>query len=109
MKRYIFYTPDGYTESPTNQPVENLQVLGQASGHNMGDALNSLLKNNQWITKNGFNENCIIGEQLLDESLKNNIKKIVEYLWTEEEKHYEENQCSNHIFLILKQLKQMIS
>lgn len=109
MKTYIFYTLEGLTESPTNLPVENAQLLGQASGENINQALKTLLQNNDWIVKSGFNESKILGKELLDDTLRTNIKKIINYLWADEERHYEENTSDDHIFLVLKELKKLIS
>ena len=32
--QYIFYSEDGYCESPTGEQVENFQVLGTTNGNN---------------------------------------------------------------------------
>ena len=34
MKRFIVYTTEGYTESPTFQEVQNCQVLGEVEAQN---------------------------------------------------------------------------
>lgn len=37
---------------------------------------------------------------------KNNIKEVVEYLWKDEKKHYQESEKpKDHIFLTLKAIK----
>ena len=38
MKEFIFYTFEGYTESPTGKMVENLQILGFEKGKNENEA-----------------------------------------------------------------------
>ena len=108
MKQFIFYTHEGYTKSPTEQKVENLQILGFDNGTNANEALKFLIDNNQWIVENGFNKKEIVYKQLLDEKTKGLIKKVIDYNWDDEQKHYEEDSTSNHIFLILKELKKII-
>lgn len=54
MKEYVFYTHEGFTQSPTNIDVENLQILGFANGENYKIALNELLRQNPWILEYGF-------------------------------------------------------
>ena len=64
MKEFIFYTFEGYTESPTGKMVENLQILGFEDGENENEAFQTLINNNQWIIKSGFNKDKIISKQL---------------------------------------------
>ena len=45
MKNFVFYTAEGYTESPTGVQVENYQILGFQSGNTQDEALQKLLKN----------------------------------------------------------------
>ena len=65
MKEFIFYTLEGYTESPTGQTVENMQVLGFEEGVNANEAFKTLINNNQWIVESGFNKEKIICRQLV--------------------------------------------
>ena len=66
MKQYIFYTLEGFTQSPLGHPLENMQILGFASGKNEKEAQKSLLNQNEWIVTSGFNENSIECRQLID-------------------------------------------
>ena len=66
MKEYIFYTFEGYTKSPTRKTVENLQILGFEKGENKNEAFTTLINNNQWVIKSGFNKDKIISRQLAD-------------------------------------------
>lgn len=54
MKTFLFYTREGYTESPNNGCVENCQLLGEATGETVEAAFANLLKENPWIEENGF-------------------------------------------------------
>lgn len=65
MKEFIFYTFEGYTESPTGKVVENLQILGFEKGKNENEAFTTLINNNQWIIQSGFNKDKIISKQLV--------------------------------------------
>lgn len=108
MKEFIFYTFQGYTESPLEEPVENIQVLGFEKGRSSEEANKSLLNKRPWIIESGFDEQEIIHKQLLDNNTKDLIKALIDYNWDEEKKHYEENPVSDHIFLTLKRLKEVI-
>ncbi len=108
MKTYIFFTTEGYSESPTAQSIENAQMLGRASGNNISSALDSLLDENPWILESGFVREKIFAEQIFDKKTKNNIKTVINYLWKDEQKHYEEYITPDHIYLVLKELKKTI-
>ena len=108
MKTYIFYTPEGYTGSPNGENIENMQILGFAAGQNVSQALESLLNENDWIKENGFHKSSILAKQLLDNELRLNIQKTVDYLWIDEKRHFEEDKCDNHIFSTLIELKKSI-
>ena len=64
MREFVFYTEEGYTESPTGKTVENLQILGFENGKNKDEAFKTLINNNQWIIENGLNKDKIICKQL---------------------------------------------
>lgn len=56
MKKYIFISPEGSTESPNGSEVENMQVIGIVEYvHNEDEALKKLLIENQWIIDAEFN------------------------------------------------------
>ena len=61
MDEYIFYTSEGYCESPNENKVENFQVLGFEKGQSKEEALSKLLENNSWIKDNSYNVDEIIG------------------------------------------------
>ena len=67
MKEFVFYTPDGYTQSPCGSDVENFQILGFAKGETAKSALNNLIKQNDWIINYGFNISKIVGVQILND------------------------------------------
>lgn len=70
MKTYLFYTMEGYTESPNSNSIENCQLLGEAKGETVEDAFVCLLKNNTWIEENGFHVNAgqIIARELANDN-----------------------------------------
>lgn len=50
-----------------------------------------------------------IARQLLTASIVEDIKTVIDYLWTDEHKHFQENHYpKNHIFRVLKRLKNHI-
>lgn len=56
MSRYIFYTSEGASTAPDDRPIENCQMLGYAEGENANLALESLLRENSWISEHGYKE-----------------------------------------------------
>lgn len=106
MNEYLFYTCEGFTFAPNEETeVENCQLLGRAKGKSRKDAFKNLLAQNPWIEADGFDTNEIMCEQIINSSLRADISKIIEYLWHDEEKHFEENdKPRNHIFKVLKRL-----
>ncbi|OGF50884.1 MAG: hypothetical protein A2231_08730 [Candidatus Firestonebacteria bacterium RIFOXYA2_FULL_40_8] len=56
MRYYIFLTKEGFTETPNNENIENLQVLGTSKGVNEREAFNSFVKENNYIFDTEFNE-----------------------------------------------------
>ena len=66
MNEYIFYTTEGYTIAPNEDyGVENCQVLGCACGNNKDEARDNLMKENLWISEDGFSESEFIVRQLM--------------------------------------------
>ena len=106
MSEYIFYTTECFTQAPNGNDVENCQVLGRAFGKNIKEARCNLLKENPWIEEAGFDMEDLLVKQLLTEGQKADIKAVVDYLWEDEHKHFqEEHYPQNHIYRILKRLK----
>ena len=64
MSEYIFYTTEGYTQSPKGEDLENCQLLGSAHGSDSHKAMLALLKSNPWITEHGFNPKNILFKEL---------------------------------------------
>ena len=61
---------------------------------------------NPWIEEVGFDMEDLLVKQLLTEEQKADIKAVVDYLWEDEHKHFqEEHYPKNHIYRILKRLK----
>ena len=106
MSEFIFYTTEGFTQDPNGNDVENCQVLGRAFGRNKDEAKCNLIKKSPWIEEAGFDMTELIVKQLLTEEQKADIKAVVDYLWEDEHKHFQESHYSKeHIFKILKRLK----
>mgnify|MGYP006873045416 CR=1 FL=1 len=84
MNEYIFYTNEGFTYSPRDSKmVENCQVLGRSEGYDAAEAEKSLLEENPWIVECGFDMCKIIREQIVNESLQQEVqqnKRRLEFL-----------------------------
>ena len=126
MNEYVFYTFEGYTESPTGKECENIQLLGFEYGRNKKSAKKKLVETREWIEELDFDVEEIESKQLLTDENKNDIKTVIEYLWNNEQKHFEEEinkeididetesielekLCPNHIFTVLKRLKELVN
>ena len=107
MNEYIFYTTEGYADAPNDGiKIENCQVLGIVRGSNESEAQENLLNENPWITEAGFTPEAFFVRQILTKGQRNDIIALVDYLWADEERHFEESEeKDNHIFNVLKRLK----
>lgn len=110
MNEYMFYTFEGFTQSPNKTDCENLQILGFEKAENLEIAKKCLLANNDWISKHGFDRKKILSKRILTEETLNSVKSVVNYFWSNEEKKYEEclatnRDVDNHIFKHLRKLK----
>ncbi len=58
INNYIFLTQEGYTYQSNSEyiepDIENLQVIGIASGENSLDAFNNLLIENEYLKETNF-------------------------------------------------------
>jgi len=106
MNEYIFYTAEGHTDAPNdNYEIENCQVIGRAVGFTSDEAKKNLLKENDWIIEADFDPQEFFVKQVLTDEQRNDIKTLVDYLWTDEERYFEESEDkSNHIFSVIKRL-----
>ncbi len=67
MNEYIFYTPEGFTQDPNGNDIENCQLLGTANGKDEAEAKENLLKENPWIIEAGFAPSEFFVRQLVTE------------------------------------------
>lgn len=54
VKRYIFYTTDGFTQDSQLNETENCQLLGTGEGVNVTKAYEDLLIKNMYIKKHSY-------------------------------------------------------
>lgn len=116
MNEYIFYKRG----EDSKLSYLNCLVLGKAFGNNAVEARQNFLKNNSRLIEKKYNPSDIIAKQVLTDKQISDIKKIIEYLWADEKKHYEELYSidlddvahmeredidENHIFSSLNRLK----
>lgn len=113
MAKFIFYTDEGYTTAPNDEDVKNLQVLGIEDGSTEDQATKNLFQDNDWILEMGFSKDEIKCRAIFNPSFINDLKVVLEHLWKEEEKHYEECRLNGentdaHIFNSLRNLKAIL-
>jgi hypothetical protein len=65
MKKYLLFTPDGFTQDMEGADTENCQVLGCAAGRDLSDAVKRFRDDNNWI--NGYKYESIHGYELKDD------------------------------------------
>ncbi|MFH1638882.1 MAG: hypothetical protein ABIB93_01010 [Chloroflexota bacterium] len=60
MTRYIFITHEGYSFQPLSESlepdIENMQVIGFGQGNDAQDALEDMLKRNEFLAETSFDE-----------------------------------------------------
>lgn len=54
MKRYIFYTSDGYTYDNKHQKANNMQILGHGEGSNIDEAFSHFKQHQSYICEQNF-------------------------------------------------------
>lgn len=110
MNKYLIFTTEGLTFAPDSETeVENCQLLGEADGDSLDDAIDNLYNEEQWIEEYGFDRGECFGEQILTTELKKDISEIVDYLYENEKIHYEKNDCpKDHIFNVIVRLAKAI-
>jgi uncharacterized protein YdaU (DUF1376 family) len=45
---------------------------------------------------------------MMSKKEKKDVKVVLEYMWRDEERHYQEGPCKNHIFVILRRLAKRV-
>lgn len=88
---YIFYTDEGYCESPTGNQIENLQVLGFSDGEGTERAYESLLSENQWIKDEQYNEYAVTGRAIISDDIFKDVSDVVKFMWNSVKKIYDES------------------
>lgn len=64
MKRFLIYTTEGYTESPTLKYVENCQILGEIESNSKEDVIDALFEKDYWVTS-GFSKSAAIAIEIV--------------------------------------------
>ena len=65
LRKYIFYTNEGFTQDTDCNDIENCQILGWANGINSNIAFENLLAENEYIKHADYDE-------IISLELKNN-------------------------------------
>lgn len=110
MNEYIIYTSEGNTYGPNmNVDIENCQVLGTIRGHSENSAIKKLFQQNKLIELAGFSVDNTFARPLLTDSIREDIKTVINYLWEDEFTHFQECDFPNdHIYRILRRLKNIV-
>ena len=78
---------------------------------NRDKAEEKLLKQNSWIEESGFDISQARCIQVLTESIRKDIMRVVDYLWKDEVRHWEEQDTYKdrkmHIFNVLRRLSKI--
>lgn len=56
MKKYIFYTSEGLTQTPDNDDIENCQVIDWAKGKNSEEAFRNMKNESKHLKETDFDE-----------------------------------------------------
>ncbi len=83
MNEYIFYTVEGFSQSPNGNELENFQILGFEIGKNEKLALKSLLQNNSWIKEEGFSIGEIRYNQIINTDTRRTVSNLYQKYETE--------------------------
>jgi len=103
MKEFIFYTHKGITMgADISASVENCQLLGREIGDNLEQARQNLIRNNPWIEEAGFDIHKIRSVQIVNDEIRHNIQRLVEYVLKDKRLQYEDN---NHISMAIQNIK----
>lgn len=54
MRKYLFYTTDGFTQNASLKETENCQLLGIGLGNNIGQAFDDFLNENDYIHQQDY-------------------------------------------------------
>ena len=54
MRRYLFFTNEGFTFDPQMKKARNIQILGDGMGKNVLEAFKNFKHNQSYLTEYGF-------------------------------------------------------
>lgn len=67
MKKFMFYTADGYTQDINGKDIENCQILGWGNGVNLNEAHQNFLAEQDYL--NEFDFETITAVKVLEETI----------------------------------------
>ena len=67
MKKFMFYTRDGFTQDNQGKDIENCQILGWGKGTNLNEAYEAFGVENDYLNKYDFS--TITGVEVLEEAI----------------------------------------
>ncbi len=102
---YIVYITEGYTELPAGNEVENCQIVNFVENSHFSRS--EVLEHT--ATELNLRQDKMNALGYVDETHIEAIRRIINYLWDDEEKHYEEAGNKNgHIYEDIKMLAEYI-
>lgn len=113
MAKYIFYTERKLTNLSNDNEAVNFQVIGFEEGKTEEEAYLNLKNNIDWVKNADFLDKDLRSKLVFETSFLSKIEKVLNYLWENEERHYEEDMdedgsVENHIFTTLKEIKSLL-
>lgn len=60
MKKFIFYTNDGFTQDINAKEIDNCQILGESSGENLEDAILNFKKEYSYLSEYQYTNILVI-------------------------------------------------
>lgn len=106
---FIFHTDAKNAENYPHTQINGLHILGLEKGKNEQEALDSFLNNNRLIRDGELPIDNIKSKVLLTPETVRNISILIDYLWEDEYRHWEELECpGEHVFMVLKQIKESL-
>lgn len=56
MKKFLFFTMEGFTFDPNHKELHNMQILGDARGDDVLEAFNNFKSDQNYLIEHGFKE-----------------------------------------------------
>lgn len=106
--QFLFYFKSEKANFLNSNEVNNLKILGISEGFSQKDAFSKLTTGKE-LPENVLFDNDIGYIKIATDDIVESLKMIINYLWKDEQKHFEESESdtnnANHIFSHLQKLQ----